>query len=92
MPSATTPEPYVQYMPDYEQYKARGERRQKSENLDKTLPDGFPQKLTGDLVWDADTVSKDFAWNYQLTASDLTEINNALSHFKCKLPGAVSVA
>ncbi|KAG9598997.1 hypothetical protein KCU77_g431, partial [Aureobasidium melanogenum] len=74
--------PYFQYMPDFEEYTARAKRRVEDEQLDRELPAGFPTKLTGGLVRDADSVSKDFDYNYHLTAEDLKEIQDALHHFK----------
>ncbi|KAH7175047.1 uncharacterized protein B0J16DRAFT_292961 [Fusarium flagelliforme] len=70
------------YAPDHAQYLARGRRRQEAEQLEKTVPKGFPQKLTGGLVWDPKTIGDVYDWNYQLTADDLKEINDALQHFK----------
>ncbi|KZF23907.1 TfdA family taurine catabolism dioxygenase TauD [Xylona heveae TC161] len=72
----------IGYMPNYDKYLARGKRRQENEKLDKQLPKGFPSSLSGDLVWDANSLVNKYDWNYQLTAEDLDEINNALRHFK----------
>jgi len=76
--------PFLQYMPDHEDYTARAKRRLESEQLDKSLPEGFPTKLAGGLVWDAESVAREFDFNYHLTAHDLEEIHNALHHFKGK--------
>ncbi|OJJ35024.1 hypothetical protein ASPWEDRAFT_110117 [Aspergillus wentii DTO 134E9] len=70
------------YMPDYDKYLARGKRRQETEKLDQHLPKGFPARLSGDLVWEGNTLASHYNWNYHLTAEDLEEINNALAHFK----------
>ncbi|KAL1861884.1 hypothetical protein Plec18170_000707 [Paecilomyces lecythidis] len=75
-------QPDIGYMPDYDKYLARSKRRQETEKLDKHLPEGFPSSLSGDLVWDGNTLSSRYSWNYDLTAEDLDEINNALGHFK----------
>ena len=77
------------YMPDHDQYLARGKRRQETEKLDQHLPDGFPPNLSGDLVWEGKSLAATYNWNYYLTAEDLDEINHALRHFKCMLSFAL---
>lgn len=74
--------PDIGYMPDHEKYLARGKRRQATEHLDKHVPEGFPSKLTGSLVWDPDNLAKTYNWNYHLTPEDIDEINKALQQFK----------
>ena len=70
------------YTPDRAQYEARGKRRQQNEQLETEVPEGFPTKLTGQLVWSAESIRDTFNWDYVLTVDDLQEINNALRHFK----------
>ncbi|OQD63625.1 hypothetical protein PENPOL_c009G02943 [Penicillium polonicum] len=70
------------YMPNHDQYLARGKRRQETEKLDQHLPEGFPPNLSGDLVWEGKSLAATYNWNYYLTAEDLDEINHALRHFK----------
>ncbi|OQE16248.1 hypothetical protein PENFLA_c028G03201 [Penicillium flavigenum] len=72
----------IGYMPDYDQYLARGKRRQETEKLDQHLPKGFPPSLSGDLVWDGKDLADAYNWNYYLTSEDVDEINSALQHFK----------
>lgn len=75
-------QPDIGYTPDYDKYLARIRRRQATENLSQSLPPGFPEKLESDLVWDNTDIAKRYNWTYQLTTSDLDEIEKALQHFK----------
>lgn len=54
----------------------------KHEEVDRTLPPGFPEKLESDLVWDNTDTASRFDWTYSLTVTDLQEIEIALQHFK----------
>lgn len=85
-PTAVPPpgQPDIQYAPDYEKYLARGARRVQSEKLPKSVPEGFPEQLTGDLVWEGETLSKKYDWTYRLNEAQLAEIDNAVKHFKCE--------
>ncbi|KAK2007909.1 TfdA family taurine catabolism dioxygenase TauD [Colletotrichum eremochloae] len=75
-------QPDIAYTPDHDKYLARTKRRQEEERLDKTLPEGFPQKLVSKLVWDGKTLAERYDWNYVLTEDDKKEIDEALNHFK----------
>lgn len=75
-------QPDICYTPDHDKYLARVQRRLASDNLNKTLPSGFPTELKSDLVWDNTDIADRFNWTYELTASDLDEIKSALEHFK----------
>jgi hypothetical protein len=79
-------QPDIAYTPNLETYQARVRRRQETEDLAKTLPDGFPQKLESDLVWEGDTVSEQYQWSYQLNDDELAEIHQALKHFEGVCP------
>src|SRR3954452_13854630 len=46
-------QPNISYEPDFEKYQNRTKRRLASEDTSQALPDGFPQQLKSDLVWDA---------------------------------------
>lgn len=87
MASASTTQPGVQpdisYAPDLEKYQARTERRLASEDLNSTLPDGFPRKLVSDLVWEGKELEGTFQWVYELNEAEIKEIEDALKHFKC---------
>ncbi|KAK1980426.1 TfdA family taurine catabolism dioxygenase TauD [Colletotrichum cereale] len=75
-------QPDIAYTPDHDKYLARIRRRQEQERLDKTLPEGFPQKLESKLVWDGRTLAERYDWNHVLTEDDRKEIDEALNHFK----------
>lgn len=78
-------QPDIAYTPNPETYRARVQRRLAKEDLPRTLPDGFPQKLESELVWDGATVSAEYEWSYQLTDHDVGEVHQALEHFKNKI-------
>ena len=82
MAIAVAQQPDIGYTPDHDKYLARVPRRLKSENLEKTLPSGFPTELESDLVWDQTDIAERFNWTYELTTTDLDEIEEALDHFK----------
>ncbi|GKT95330.1 tfdA family taurine catabolism dioxygenase [Colletotrichum tofieldiae] len=75
-------QPDIAYTPNHESYLARTTRRQEQERLEKTLPEGFPQKLESKLVWDGNTLAEHYDWNYVLTEADKKEIDEALNYFK----------
>jgi hypothetical protein len=77
-------QPDIQYAPSFEKWQARASSRLKNENLTKTLPDGFPTELKGNLVWDGDSVAESYDWVYRLSADELREIDTAVAHFKSK--------
>ncbi|GJD03995.1 taurine catabolism dioxygenase TauD [Colletotrichum higginsianum] len=75
-------QPDIAYTPSHDNYLARIKRRQEKEKLEKTLPEGFPQRLESKLVWDGNTLAQHYNWNYVLTDADKKEIDEALNHFK----------
>lgn len=75
-------QPDIGYTPDHDKYLARVQRNLRSSNLDKTLPPGFPAELKSHLVWDNTDIADRYNWTYELTESDLSEIEDALDHFK----------
>ncbi|KAJ8117964.1 hypothetical protein OPT61_g960 [Boeremia exigua] len=75
-------QPDIGYTPDHAKYLARVQRRLKTDDLDKTLPPGFPQELKSDLVWDNTDIADRFDWTYELTTANLEEIEKALKHFR----------
>lgn len=83
-PKAVAPpgQPDISYAPDYDKYQARAARRVQSENLPSTLPEGFPEQLKGDLVWEGDTLAETYDWTYVLREDQLAEIDEAVKHFK----------
>lgn len=75
-------QPDIQYHPEYEKYKERTRHRKEFETLQSTLPVGFPQKLESSLVWEGKDIEKRADWIYQLSDSQLDEIDAALKSFK----------
>ena len=75
-------QPDIQYTPDFIKYEARVKLRQETEVVKaRRLPDGFPQQLTSDLVWEGSTLDN-YDWNFVLTPEHLDELEHALEHFK----------
>lgn len=77
-------QPDIGYTPDLDKYLARVKRRTTTEDLNKTLPPGFPARLDSDLVWDGRKVEKEYDWIYEVNPAELDDIENALKHFQCK--------
>jgi hypothetical protein len=52
------------------------------------VPEGFPDQLQGDMVWEGDTLAETYDWTYVLSEEQLAEIDEAVKHFQCWLrPG-----
>lgn len=83
-PAAPAPpgQPDITYAPDYAKFQARQARRLSSETLPSTLPEGFPTQLTGDLVWDGESVAQTYDWAYVLSSDQANEVDQALKHFQ----------
>jgi hypothetical protein len=75
-------QPDIDHSPDHDKYLARVQKRLKGGNLEKTLLLGFPAELESPLVWNNTDIVKRFDRTYELTASDLREIEQPLEHFK----------
>ncbi|GAW26320.1 putative family oxidoreductase [Rosellinia necatrix] len=75
-------QPDISYHPDYEKWQARAAHRLRGGKLPKTIPAGFPEKLTGDLVWEGQSVVDTYNWTYVLTPEHLAEIDRAVARFK----------
>ncbi|KAI8954647.1 TfdA family taurine catabolism dioxygenase TauD [Xylaria longipes] len=75
-------QPDISYHPDFEKWQARVARRLQGGKLPTSLPEGFPEKLTGDLVWEGQTVADTYNWTYVLSSEHLAEIDRAVAHFK----------
>ncbi|KAI0871457.1 TfdA family taurine catabolism dioxygenase TauD [Hypoxylon argillaceum] len=84
-------QPDISYHPEYEKWQARAARRLQEGNL-PNWPAGFPKKLTGDLVWEGQTLADTYSWTYVLSPEHLAEIDKAVAHFKglSKPLGAIS--
>lgn len=79
---ASSKQPDIQYAPNLEKYQARTKLRLQSQDLPTTLPDGFPSQLTGDLVWEGETLKDKYNWTYELNSAEVQEIEDGLAHFK----------
>ncbi|KZZ98366.1 Taurine catabolism dioxygenase TauD/TfdA [Moelleriella libera RCEF 2490] len=82
-PTGPPGQPDIAYTPDWDSYQDRIKRRQETERIDSgTLPPGFPAKLHSSLAWTGATVTDQYQWSYELSQSDLAEIQQALESFK----------
>lgn len=79
-------QPDIDYAPNFDKYLARVKRRTETEDLDGSLPPGFPERLESGLVWEGTEVGKEYDWIYQLSGADVDEIEGALKHFQCSSP------
>ena len=76
-------QPDIDYAPDHDKWQARAARRVAAGGLQDKVPEGFPDELTGDLVWDGNVLAESYDWTYVLNQEQLAEIDRALAHFKC---------
>ncbi|UPL03021.1 hypothetical protein LCI18_013955 [Fusarium solani-melongenae] len=83
-PAACSPpgQPEINYAPDYDNWQARVKRRLAEGNLPGRVPEGFPERLIGDVVWDGATLAETYDWTYVLNDEQLAEIDQAVAHFK----------
>ncbi|KAH8171200.1 taurine catabolism dioxygenase tauD, tfdA family protein [Sarocladium implicatum] len=83
-PAARPPpgQPDISYAPDYDKWQARVASRLAEGNLRKDLPEGFPDQLTGDAVWDGTSLAETYDWTYILNEGQLAEIDRAVAHFR----------
>ncbi|KAK3991426.1 hypothetical protein QBC44DRAFT_341025 [Cladorrhinum sp. PSN332] len=72
----------IQYDVDEAKFKARSEARLRAGNLPTSVPDGWPTKLTGPLIWSSDSFPDEEEYVYHLTDADKAEILLALACFK----------
>ncbi|KAI1828170.1 TfdA family taurine catabolism dioxygenase TauD [Xylaria intraflava] len=79
---ASPRQPDITYHPSFEKWQARAARRLAAGNLPKSVPEGFPERLTGDLVWEGQTVGDEYNWTYVLSPEHLAEVDAALAHFR----------
>ena len=87
----TQTQPDISYHPDFEKYQLRTERLKPFRKEKSSLPPGFPQQLTGPLVWEGKDFTDEKQWTFSLIEEHLEEIHNALQHFKCKLSHFLSI-
>ena len=82
----TQTQPDISYHPDFEKYQLRSERLKAVRAPNSDLPAGFPEQLTGPLVWEEKDFLDKREWTFSLNESHLEEIQNALQHFKYRFP------
>lgn len=87
-PAAEEPkQPDIEYHPDRVKWQARTARRLKEDpSLPNTaLPEGFPKKVDSPLVWAGKDWKEEKEWVYELNATELKEIDDAVKHFRGEL-------
>jgi hypothetical protein len=89
-PTGPPGQPDIDYAPNFDKYLARSQRRNAEEKLNKSLPEGFPQRLESDLVWDGSDIAKRYNWIYELSSEEIEEIEAGLKHFKCSFSHSAS--
>lgn len=76
-------QPDITYLPDLANYKARVSRRLAEEQLETSVPEGFPEQLDGPKLWKgSDYEGKESEWVYQLNEQELKEIDEAVHEFE----------
>ncbi|PPR00044.1 hypothetical protein CVT24_009000 [Panaeolus cyanescens] len=77
-------QPDIEYHPDFDKYLQRTARRLALEpNLpSQPLPEGYPERVHGPIVWDGGDWKTEDQWVYKLSDYELKEIDAALRHFK----------
>lgn len=78
---AVTYHPEIDWVPSFQAYLDRTERRMKAGDLQTELPENFPRAVRHQMSWSGtDEIPPDFLW--QLKADEIVEIEAALRHFK----------
>ncbi|KAL4921861.1 hypothetical protein BDW62DRAFT_218502 [Aspergillus aurantiobrunneus] len=83
-PPAEAPplQPDINYAPDYDKWQARAARRVAAGGLPSKVPEGLPEQLAGDMVWEGETLAETYDWTYVFSSEQLVEIDQALAHFQ----------
>ncbi|KAF8846804.1 Clavaminate synthase-like protein [Acephala macrosclerotiorum] len=85
-PLPTDPQPEanadIGYDVDEAKYLARGTARIKAGGLQQSVPEGWPQSVSGPLVWTNGDFKDEAEYVYLLTKDDKAEIVEALKYFK----------
>ncbi|XP_006458549.1 hypothetical protein AGABI2DRAFT_190826 [Agaricus bisporus var. bisporus H97] len=84
VPTTAEAQPDISYHPDETKWRARTARRL-AENPalpSQPLPEGFPAKLEGPIVWKGSDFTSEDQWVVRLTDVHLQEIDDGLRHFK----------
>ncbi|KAK0434047.1 uncharacterized protein EV420DRAFT_1282790 [Desarmillaria tabescens] len=77
-------QPDISYHPDKAKYHARTARRLAEDPSlpEVALPEGFPPRVEGPIVWEGKDWTSEDQWVYQLRDAELEEIDRALQYFK----------
>ncbi|KAK0387503.1 hypothetical protein NLU13_5815 [Sarocladium strictum] len=75
-------QPDITYAPDFDRYQERRKAILSRNDLIKTLPEGLPKKLAGDLVWEGESVRTTYNWTYIFSSDQVKELEQALRHFQ----------
>ncbi|KAK0458498.1 uncharacterized protein EV420DRAFT_359644 [Desarmillaria tabescens] len=77
-------QPDISYHPDKAKYHARTARRLAEDPSlpEVALPEGFPPRVEGPIVWEGKDWTSEDQWVYQLRDAELEEIDQALQYFK----------
>lgn len=80
---------HLSYYPDREESAARTSYRLQNEQIQNSLPDGFPVQLNSKMVWDRNSLSIDEHESNDgtdcvlaLDEAQLAEIDAAVKHFE----------
>lgn len=76
-------QPDISYHPDRKKFQQRTERIKARQQGPPSLPVDFPTQLDGPLVWEGKQWTNEDDWTFSLNGDQLTEIHEALLHFKC---------
>lgn len=75
--------PDIDWVPSLKSYMARVERLSRSQNTRvTTLPSGFPEKIKTRRAWAGHDFAEDKSYIYVLSETEVSEIEEALAHFK----------
>lgn len=73
--------PNIDWVPSFQTYLERTQRRQREERLQTNLPQGFPQQVQSRMVWaPTDITTEEIVQT--LAPADIEEIEEALVCFK----------
>jgi hypothetical protein len=75
----------IAYEPNLSSYLSRSSTRAGLAGLEKEVPKGWPQVLTGPLAWAGSDFKDESEWVCTLSDDDKEEVNRALEHFKSKI-------
>jgi hypothetical protein len=83
-PTGSLKQPDIEYHPDRVKWQVRTARRLEADPTAPAtaLPDGFPNKLDSPLVWEGKDWKDEKEWMYELKASEIKEIDDAVKRFR----------